>query len=178
MRPLARFLDRLDVEGRLPKTILYCMNPTDNAVLATLIGCFPAEGVRGKMQFGPAWWFNDQKDGMEEQLKTLASMGLLARFVGMLTDSRSFLSFPRHEYFRRILCAMLGDAGGTGESCPRLRPPGRHGRGHLLEQRGGVFRASSQGICAGKSTRLSGIAGGITPRGRVITAPGGGAIRA
>ena len=115
VRPLAKFLDRLDLEGRLPKTILYCMNPTDNAVLASLIGCFPAEGIRGKMQFGPAWWFNDQKSGMEEQLKTLASMGLLARFVGMLTDSRSFLSFPRHEYFRRILCAMLGNGVEQGE---------------------------------------------------------------
>ena len=122
MRPLARFLDRLDVEGRLPKTILYCMNPADNAVLASLIGCFPAEGVRGKMQFGPAWWFNDQKDGMEEQLKTLASMGLLARFVGMLTDSRSFLSFPRHEYFRRILCAMLGNRGGPGRAARTTSP--------------------------------------------------------
>ncbi len=114
-RPLAAFLDRLDREGRLPKTILYCLNPNDNAVLASLIGCFPAEGVRGKMQFGPAWWFNDQKDGMEEQLSMLANMGLLSRFVGMLTDSRSFLSFPRHEYFRRILCAMLGTAVDRGE---------------------------------------------------------------
>jgi glucuronate isomerase len=114
-RPLASFLDRLDREGRLPKTILYCLNPADNAVLASLIGCFPAEGVRGKMQFGSAWWFNDQKDGMEEQLSMLANMGLLARFVGMLTDSRSFLSFPRHEYFRRILCAMLGTAVDRGE---------------------------------------------------------------
>jgi glucuronate isomerase len=114
-RPLAQFLDRLDREGRLPKTILYCLNPHHNPVLASLIGCFPAEGARGKMQFGPAWWFNDQKDGMEEQLSMLANMGLLARFVGMLTDSRSFLSFPRHEYFRRILCAMLGSAVDRGE---------------------------------------------------------------
>jgi glucuronate isomerase len=114
-RPLAAFLDRLDREGRLPKTLLFCLNPKDNAVLASLIGCFQAEGTRGKMQFGSAWWFNDQKDGMEAQLSMLANMGLLTRFVGMLTDSRSFLSFPRHEYFRRILCAMLGSAVDRGE---------------------------------------------------------------
>jgi glucuronate isomerase len=107
-RPLARYLDRLDAEGRLPKTILYCLNPAHNHVLAAMIGGFPAEGIRGRMQFGPAWWFNDQRHGMEEQLRALADMGLLARFVGMVTDSRSFLSFPRHEYFRRILCEMLG----------------------------------------------------------------------
>ncbi len=114
-RPLARFLDRLDVDGRLPKTILYCLNPADNPVLASIIGSFPQENVRGKMQFGPAWWFNDQKHGMEDQLRVLAEMGLLPRFVGMLTDSRSFLSFPRHEYFRRILCSMLGGAMESGE---------------------------------------------------------------
>jgi glucuronate isomerase len=114
-RPLARFLDRLDVEGCLPKTILYCLNPADNAVLAALIGSFPEEHVRGKMQFGAAWWFNDQRNGMEEQMRMLADMGLLSRFVGMVTDSRSFLSFPRHEYFRRVLCGMLGDAMQNGE---------------------------------------------------------------
>ena len=116
-RPLARFLDRLDAAGTLPRTILYCMNPADNTVLASMIGGFPQEGVRGRMQFGSAWWFNDQKHGMEDQLRVLADMGLLARFVGMLTDSRSFLSFPRHEYFRRILCAMLG-AGVQGGEIP------------------------------------------------------------
>jgi glucuronate isomerase len=115
VRPLARLLDRLDAEGMLPRTILYSLNPTDNATLAAMIGCFSEEGVRGKMQFGSAWWFNDQKEGMESQMSTLASMGLLARFVGMLTDSRSFLSFPRHEYFRRILCGMLGDRMESGE---------------------------------------------------------------
>jgi len=114
-RPLARFLDRLDVEGCLPKTILYCLNPADNALLAAMIGCFPQEHVRGKMQFGAAWWFNDQRHGMEEQMRVLADMGLLARFVGMVTDSRSFLSFPRHEYFRRTLCGMLGDSVQNGE---------------------------------------------------------------
>ena len=115
VRPLARLLDRLDAEGRLPKTILYSLNPGDTPALAALVGCFSEEGVRGKMQLGSAWWFNDQKDGMESQMGTLASMGLLARFVGMLTDSRSFLSFPRHEYFRRILCGMLGDQVEGGE---------------------------------------------------------------
>jgi glucuronate isomerase len=114
-RSLARFLDSLDADGRLPKTILYCLNPSDNAVLAAMIGNFPAEGVPGKIQFGPAWWFNDQRHGMQVQLKMLADMGLLARFVGMVTDSRSFLSFPRHEYFRRILCDMLGSAMERGE---------------------------------------------------------------
>ncbi len=114
-RPLARFLDRLDSEGRLPRTILYCLNPADNAVLATMIGNFPEENVRGKMQFGPAWWFNDQVHGMEEQMRALADVGLLSSFIGMATDSRSFLSFPRHEYFRRVLCGMLGGAMDRGE---------------------------------------------------------------
>jgi len=114
-RPLARYLDRLEGEGMLPKTILFCLNPADHAVLATIAGCFSAEGIRGKVQLGAAWWFNDQKQGMEDHLRTLTSMGLLANFVGMLTDSRSFLSFPRHEYFRRILCAMLGSAVEAGE---------------------------------------------------------------
>ena len=114
-RPLARYLDRLDAEGSLPRTILYCLNPADNAVLAAMIGCFQQENVKGRMQFGSAWWFNDQRNGMVEQMKALADMGLLSRFVGMVTDSRSFLSFPRHEYFRRVLCGMLGDAIENGE---------------------------------------------------------------
>ena len=113
-RSLARLLDRLEAEGRLPKTILYSLNPTHNAVLASVIGCFQG-GVPGKMQLGSAWWFNDQKEGMEEQMRTLANMGLLARFIGMLTDSRSFLSFPRHEYFRRILCGLMGERMERGE---------------------------------------------------------------
>jgi glucuronate isomerase len=92
----------------LPKTILYNLNPRDNAVFATMIGNFQDGSVPGKLQFGSAWWFLDQKDGMEDQIRTLADMGLLARFVGMLTDSRSFLSYPRHEYFRRVLCNLLG----------------------------------------------------------------------
>jgi glucuronate isomerase len=114
-RPLVGFLDRLDAESSLPKTILYCLNPADNAVLAAMIGNFPQEDVKGKMQFGSAWWFNDQRHGMEEQMKALSDLGLLPRFVGMVTDSRSFLSYPRHEYFRRILCNALGEAVDRGE---------------------------------------------------------------
>ena len=107
--PLAKFLDRLDSKNELPKTILYNLNPRDNALLATMVGNFQDGTVPGKIQYGSAWWFLDQKDGMEEQLTVLSNMGLLSRFVGMLTDSRSFLSYPRHEYFRRILCNMLGN---------------------------------------------------------------------
>ena len=116
VRPLARLLDRLESEGALPKTILYSLNPGHTAELAALAGCFPAEGVPGKVQLGAAWWFNDQKAGIEEHLRTLSSIGLLPRFIGMLTDSRSFLSFPRHEYFRRILCDMLGGWMERGEA--------------------------------------------------------------
>lgn len=107
-KPLAKFLDRLDTIGKLPKTILYNLNPRDNALFAAMVGNFQDGSAPGKMQYGSAWWFLDQKDGMEEQMGTLANMGLLSRFVGMLTDSRSFLSYPRYEYFRRILCNMLG----------------------------------------------------------------------
>ena len=106
--PLSKFLDRLDKNNDLPKTILYNINPRDNALCATMVGNFQDGSVPGKMQYGSAWWFLDQKDGMEEQMNVLSNMGLLSRFVGMLTDSRSFLSYPRHEYFRRILCNMLG----------------------------------------------------------------------
>ncbi|MGI4870935.1 MAG: glucuronate isomerase [Janthinobacterium lividum] len=107
-RALSRFLDRLDNQDKLAKTIIYNLNPADNDLLATMIGNFQDGSVAGKIQFGSGWWFLDQKDGMEKQLTALSNMGLLSRFVGMLTDSRSFLSFPRHEYFRRILCNMLG----------------------------------------------------------------------
>lgn len=105
---LADYLNTLDRTGELPKTILYSLNPADNAVIGALIGCFQGDGILGKVQQGSAWWFNDHKDGMEAQLKSLASLGLLGSFVGMLTDSRSLLSYPRHEYFRRILCGILG----------------------------------------------------------------------
>jgi glucuronate isomerase len=107
-RTLSKFLDRLDTQNRLAKTILYNLNPRDNELLATMIGNFQDGSVPGKMQLGSAWWFLDQKDGMEKQINALSNMGLLSRFIGMLTDSRSFLSYPRHEYFRRILCNLLG----------------------------------------------------------------------
>jgi glucuronate isomerase len=107
-QPLSRFLDRLDREGRLTKTILYNLNPSHNEVLATMIGNFQDGSVPGKMQFGSGWWFLDQRDGMRRQIESLSNQGLLSRFVGMLTDSRSFLSYTRHEYFRRILCDLLG----------------------------------------------------------------------
>jgi glucuronate isomerase len=108
-KPLSKFLDRLDMNGKLPKTILYNLNPRDNALFATMAGNFQDGSAPGKMQYGSAWWFLDQKDGMEEHIRALSNMGLLARFVGMLTDSRSFLSYPRHEYFRRILCNILSN---------------------------------------------------------------------
>jgi glucuronate isomerase len=106
---LARFLDRLDTDGHLAKTIVYNLNPRDNELLATIVGTFQDGSVAGKMQFGSAWWFLDQLDGMRRQLDALSNMGLLSRFVGMLTDSRSFLSYSRHDYFRRLLCSLLGD---------------------------------------------------------------------
>lgn len=106
--PLARILDDLDYEDTLPKTILYNLNPKDNHVLGTMIGNFQGGGIPGKIQFGSGWWFLDQKDGMEAQMRALSNLGLLSRFVGMLTDSRSFLSYPRHEYFRRILANLIG----------------------------------------------------------------------
>jgi glucuronate isomerase len=108
-RPLSRFLDRLDETNQLAKTILYNLNPADNELIATMIGNFQDGTVPGKMQFGSAWWFLDQLDGMEAQIRVLANMGLLSRFVGMLTDSRSFLSYSRHDYFRRLLCNILGN---------------------------------------------------------------------
>jgi len=107
-RPMARFLDRLDRQQRLARTIVYNLNPADNEVVATMLANFQDGSTPGKMQFGSGWWFLDQKDGMERQLGTLSNQGLLSRFVGMLTDSRSFLSYARHEYFRRILCNLLG----------------------------------------------------------------------
>lgn len=106
--PLAKLLGAQNLHNALPKTILYCLNPRDNEVLATMAGNFQGEGEAGKMQFGSAWWFNDQLDGMQRQMTQLAQIGLLSRFVGMLTDSRSFLSYTRHEYFRRLLCQMIG----------------------------------------------------------------------
>jgi glucuronate isomerase len=106
--PLARFLDQLDQREKLPKTIIYNLNPADNYVFASMIGNFQDGSIPGKIQFGSSWWFLDQKEAIEWQLNAISSLGLLSRFVGMLTDSRSFLSFPRHEYFRRILCNLIG----------------------------------------------------------------------
>ncbi len=112
---LSKFLGRLDEYDQLAKTIIYNLNPADNEVIATMIGNFNDGSIAGKVQFGSGWWFLDQKDGMEKQITALSNMGLLSRFVGMLTDSRSFLSFPRHEYFRRILCNMFGNDIENGE---------------------------------------------------------------
>lgn len=114
-RSIAKFLDRLDKNDQLAKTILYNLNPSDNELMATMIGNFNDGSVPGKIQFGSAWWFLDQKDGMIKQINALSNMGLLSRFVGMLTDSRSFLSYPRHEYFRRILCNLFGEEIEHGE---------------------------------------------------------------
>ena len=106
---LRAFFGKLAQQEKLTKTVLYNLNLNDNEVFATMLGNFQDSSCAGKMQFGSAWWFLDQIDGMEKQINVLSNMGLLSRFVGMLTDSRSFLSFPRHEYFRRILCNLLGD---------------------------------------------------------------------
>lgn len=107
-QPLADLMNLFETNGHLPKTILYNLNPKDNYVLASMIGNFQSAPYFGKIQFGSGWWFNDQRDGIESQLKTLSNLGILSTFVGMLTDSRSFISYPRHEYFRRILCNLIG----------------------------------------------------------------------
>ncbi len=107
-RPMAKYFNRLDDENKLAKTILYNLNPRDNELYATMIGNFQDGSIAGKLQYGAAWWFLDQKDGIARQLEALSNMGLLSQFVGMITDSRSFLSYPRHEYFRRLLCNILG----------------------------------------------------------------------
>ncbi|ABV63641.1 MULTISPECIES: glucuronate isomerase [Bacillus] len=114
-KPLCRILDRLEQEDALPNTILYSLNPRDNVVISTLAGSFQDGKTPGKMQHGTAWWFNDTKQGMTEQMMTLSSIGLISRFIGMLTDSRSFLSYTRHEYFRRLLCDIIGDWVEKGE---------------------------------------------------------------
>jgi len=111
---LAAFLDRLEAQNSLPRMIIFNLNPSDNYAFAALAGCFPQEGIRSRVQFGSGWWFLDQKEGIEWQLNALSNCGLLGNFVGMITDSRSFMSYPRHEYFRRVLCNLLGsevDAG-------------------------------------------------------------------
>lgn len=115
-KPLCRILDRLEQEQALPKTILYSLNPRDNVVISTLAGSFQDGMTPGKIQHGTAWWFNDTKQGMTEQMMALSSIGLISRFIGMLTDSRSFLSYTRHEYFRRLLCDIIGDWVEKGEA--------------------------------------------------------------
>jgi glucuronate isomerase len=114
-RSMSKFFDRLDSTNQLTKTILYNLNPADNELIASMTGNFNDGSYPGKIQFGSGWWFLDQKDGMTKQLNALSNMGLVSRFVGMLTDSRSFLSFPRHEYFRRILCNLFGNEIENGE---------------------------------------------------------------
>ena len=112
---LSNFLNTLDSKDKLTKTILYNLNPADNEVLATMIGNFNDGRIKGKVQFGSGWWFLDQKDGITKQINALSNMGLISTFIGMLTDSRSFLSYPRHEYFRRILCNIFGEEIENGE---------------------------------------------------------------
>ena len=112
---MADFLNALNATDELPKTVLYSLNPNDNASIGTIIGCFQSPSAIGKIQQGSAWWFNDHKLGMTEQMTTLANLGVLGNFIGMLTDSRSFLSYTRHEYFRRILCDILGNWVENGE---------------------------------------------------------------
>lgn len=112
---ISKILNELDKKDALPKTILYCLNPKDNYVLGTMLGNFQRGPIQGKIQFGSGWWFNDNKDGMEAQLKALANLGALGAFIGMLTDSRSFVSYTRHEYFRRILCNLVGEWVEAGE---------------------------------------------------------------
>jgi glucuronate isomerase len=114
-KSLSKFLNRLDNDNKLTKTILYNLNPSGNELMATMIGNFNDGSVAGKIQWGSAWWFLDQKDGMSKQINALSNMSLLSRFIGMLTDSRSFLSYPRHEYFRRVLCNIFGEEIENGE---------------------------------------------------------------
>ena len=145
-RSLSRYLDRLDVENKLPKIVIYNVNPADNYVFGSMIGNFQDGTVPGKIQFGSGWWFLDQREGMEWQINTLSNLGLLGRFVGMLTDSRSFLSYVRHEYFRRLLCAMLGADIEAG-----LIPADRKAVGELVEN-----------ICYRNAARYFGLATGKT----------------
>ncbi len=112
---LSRLLDSLDIESSLPRTVLFTLNPKDNYVLGTMLGNFQSSEAASKIQFGTAWWFNDNIDGMREQIKALGNLGVLSKFIGMVTDSRSFLSYPRHEYFRRIVCEFIGNLVENGE---------------------------------------------------------------
>ncbi len=137
-KPLVRILDALEQEDKLPKTILYSLNPNDNDIIASKINSFQDGQTPGKIQFGTAWWFNDTKQGMLEQMNSLASIGLFSRFVGMLTDSRSFLSYPRHEYFRRLVCNLVGEWVEDGEF-----PNDREFLGQLIQ---GISYYNAKGI--------------------------------
>lgn len=136
---LSKLLDRMDVQNALPKTILYSLNPKDNYTLGTMLGNFQQGPAKGKIQLGSGWWFNDQRDGMEAQMRALANLGLLPRFVGMLTDSRSFVSYPRHEYFRRIFCNLIGDWVENGEYPEDDEYLGEIVRGVCYENAAGYF---------------------------------------
>ncbi len=115
LNELVEYMDTLNSIGKLPRTILYSLNPLDNAIIGTIIGCFQGDGIPGKIQQGAAWWFNDHKRGIEDQMKSLGELGLLGNFIGMLTDSRSFVSYVRHDYFRRIMCNLIGEWVNSGE---------------------------------------------------------------
>ena len=139
---LAAFLNALDETDELPKTIVYSLNPHDNAAIDTILGCFQGGGIPGKLQHGSAWWFNDHEAGIRDQLSGLAAQGMLATFVGMLTDSRSFLSYARHEYFRRILCDLLGDWVESGR----------------FPDDEAALRQIVEGVCVGNARRYFGLA--------------------
>ncbi|OQA73026.1 MAG: Uronate isomerase [Firmicutes bacterium ADurb.Bin248] len=128
---LATFLDAMEQEGMLPKTILYSLNPNDNEAIQSIAGCFQSGNTVNKVQQGSAWWFNDHEDGIRKQLRGLANMGVLGNFIGMLTDSRSFVSYPRHDYFRRIVCSLLGEWVENG-----YYPPGTEALGRMVEDIG------------------------------------------
>ena len=140
---LGRYLDRLEQENALPKMVIYNLNPADNYAFATMIGNFQDGSVAGKIQFGSGWWFLDQKEAMEWQLNALSNNALLSHFVGMLTDSRSFMSYPRHEYFRRVLCNLLGREMETGELPNDEALVRRDGGENLLPERGEILRAEA-----------------------------------
>ena len=153
---LGAYLDRLDQENALPKMVLYNLNPADDYVFATMIGNFQDGSVAGKIQFGSAWWFLDQKDAMTWQMNALSNCGLLSRFIGMLTDSRSFMSYPRHEYFRRVVVRSAGQGRGGWRDSGQRRTVGAHDPQHLLWQ-----RAQFPGFGGGISVRR--VAGPASP---------------
>ncbi|HOX58231.1 MAG TPA: glucuronate isomerase [Candidatus Paceibacterota bacterium] len=153
---LAAYLDALDREQSLPRTILYNINPADNYVFAAMLGNFPGDGVAAKVQMGSGWWFLDQKEGMEWQLNALSNLGLLSRFVGMVTDSRSFMSYPRHEYFRRVLCNLIGRDMENGELPKDEKLLGEMIRG-ICYGNAQQYLALAADIAGGKARKLSGV---------------------